>query len=394
MESWNNWVITQFTQIVNKRVKHIKITHDSRLFVTSNQLKWLNFTSNDYLTITKNHEIASSTIEAIKTYGIGSTGAPTMSGYTLEHQLLADKMAKWLGFDNCLLFSSGYQMNATILKPLINKKTMVWLDRHSHASLIDGVLLSQAKFSTFTPNTLTKILHQIPKMLDWRHLIVTEGTFSMDGSCTYLSDLIKLKQQYPDNILLVVDDAHGIGALGTNGHGTLEQFNLSVKDADLLLGTFSKSFASHGGFVCASKNLINYLSQTVRGNLFSTSIPPCIAAASMASLEIIKSAQGVKLRQQLFENIAYFKNLCNTHGLDVYNAKSNISPIQLLVFNDEMQVKSIAAQLITHNILVGKILYPTVKKSAPRIRISLTAAHTQENITILCETLKNSIHSL
>ncbi|HLX54099.1 MAG TPA: pyridoxal phosphate-dependent aminotransferase family protein, partial [Aquella sp.] len=256
----------------------------------------------------------------------------------------------------------------------------VWMDRRCHASHIDGIMLAKAKFVTFNENNIDEIIFKITDQPNKRHLILSEGCFSMDGTCSYWKKLIQLKQSNPERILLIIDDAHGIGALGSNGHGTLEQIGLNLQQIDPLIGTFGKAFGTHGGFICGRAKFIDYLQQSVRTQIYSTNIPPGIAAASRESLTIIKFSEGQILRKHLVENINYFKQLAHASGLNLTNHKTNQSPIQLLVYDNEQKVARIHNYLLGQNIFVGKIFYPTVPKEKPRLRISINIKHKKSDL--------------
>ena len=384
MYNWDNFIQTRLAQIALPRQTRSKIQNDPRLLIEKDSTH-LNFISNDYLGLSNNLQIKNALIESASQYGIGSTGAPTLSGYSAEHGNLAQALATWLGYAKCMLFNSGYQLNLGIFAQLCDDNTTIWLDKNCHASHIDGILLSKCKFHTFTPRTLDDTLQQIRGQPTRRHIVLSEGTFSMDGTSTYLNKLIQLRIESAHNTLLIIDDAHGVAALGESGLGTLEQLGFKHQFVDLFIGTLGKAFASHGGFVCGSSQLIDYLQQSVRSWLFSTCLPPCIAKASLTSLEIITSSIGVGLRQNLKQNIKYFQELSTEYGLNLHHVNTNISPIQLLVFTDEDNVKNLFDQLYQSGVLVGRMLYPTVAKSAPRIRISLTASHTKQDIQLLCK---------
>jgi 8-amino-7-oxononanoate synthase len=390
MQSWNEWFDNQHNCLSQSRIRRSKIQYDQRFFIDNNS-SYLNLISNDYLDLANHLALTTALNQASNIFGVGSTGAPTLSGYTIEHKKLSINMASWLGFDKCLLFNSGYQLNVGLYNQLVDKDTIIWLDKNYHASHIDGILLSGARFNTFTPYTLDNTILKIKHKPNSRHIIVTEGSFSMDGTCTYLASLIHLKSESPENILLIIDDAHGIGALGQNGFGTLEQLGLSYQHVDLLIGTFSKAFASHGGFICGAKYMIEYLTQTVRSQIFSTYLPACIAAASNASLAVITSIEGQQLRNKLANNISQFQLTGKKYNLPVANLPCNISPIQVLIFNNETQVKYLSQQLLDNGILAGNIFHPTVKKSEPRIRISLTSSITNTDIEAICYTLYKHI---
>lgn len=390
MNSWDDIIANRLDKIDHKRECRAKIIGDSRHLVLSNT-SYLNWTSFNYLSLSNHPVVVDALVKASLNYGISSTAAPTLCGYSNEHEKLAIELAAWLGYEKCLLFTSGYQIAVGLFSQLADTNTTIWLDKNCHASHIDGILLSKAKFVTFTPETLNHVILQIKSQPTRLHIILTEATFSMDGTCSYLPQLIALKNDCREHILLIIDDAHGLGALGGNGLGTLEQLNLEHANIDLLIGTLGKSFASHGGFIAGSSLIINYLQQTVRSFLYSTCLPAGIAAASRASLDIIKSAEGIKLRQRLAQNIVHFNELSRFYNLPVYRQDLNMSAIQLLVFDDEAIVKKIANQLLEQGILCGCIVYPTVAKSLPRIRISINAGHLVEDIEQLCYSLSKAV---
>jgi 8-amino-7-oxononanoate synthase len=428
---WNEWISEQYSSLATIRTKHAKLNnHDPRLLNINNQI-YLNFISNDYLGLSTHPKLIEALSVTAKTYGVGSTGAATLSGYTDIQEQLQIELADWLKFDQCLIFNSGYQLDVTLYSQLADAHTIIWLDKRCHASHIDGIRLAKmvthAKFSTFHPDTIDdviqKITSQIKNQPNIRHIILSEGIFSMDGTCTYLEKLINLRK-ISHNVLLIIDDAHGIGAIGANGYGSLELFinkvnSLGIVDninhVDLLIGTMGKTFGTHGGFICGQRNVIDYLAQVVRGQLFTTCLPPAILAASRQSLKIIKSNEGHDLRARLAHNISLFKQLCKEYNLPQLNSSTNISPIQLLYLESENQqhhpqydlgpigidgfhttdryntyIKNITKQLINSGIYVGMMCYPTVAKNMPRIRVSLNAAHTNDDITHLCKTIVNA----
>lgn len=379
MDSWLSFIQDREAQLTTTRIRIPKTEAHNRYLVTD-QGNLLNFVSNDYLGLSTNKQIIESFVTACNRYGLGSTGAPSLSGYSEEHMILAEHMATWLDYNKCLLFSSGYQLNLGLFSQLTDNETHIWLDKNCHASHIDGILLSRCKFTTFNTNNIDQITTKIKNTPNYRHLILSEGGFSMDGTCDYWHKLIQLKSSNPKNILLVIDDAHGIGALGNHGHGTLEQLNLDHKQVDLMIGTFGKAFGTHGGFICGNTAIINYLQQTVRSQIFSTNLPPAIAAASKMSLQIISSTEGQQLRLNLAKNIAYFKETALSAKLNLTNYSKNNSPIQLLVHNNQESIIKAYHHLLNNNIIVGRILYPTVAKDTPRIRISINAHHTHDDL--------------
>ena len=387
MAKWSDYISKQYESLLVLRPRIPRLYGNARYLTTKNK-KHLNFISNDYLGLSTNKAIIEAFNQATNLYGLGSTGAPSLSGYTEEHYLLSNEIASWLGFNRCLLFNSGFQLNVGIYSQLVDSNTMLWLDRNCHASHIDGILLSKAKFSSFNDANIDSMIDKIKLQPEKRHLILTEGSFSMDGTCSYLNKLLQLKKTSPDNILLVIDDAHGVGGLGENGFGTLEQLGLQTNAVDLFIGTFGKAFGTHGGFICGNENLIEYLQQSVRSQIYSTNLPPSIAAATRKSLEIIKSDEGNALRKRLASNISYFSSLTDRHSAKFTNHQNGIynqSPIQLLTFCNSNKLDVIHTKLSDNNILVGKIKYPTVPKDKPRLRISLNALHINQDLDFLLE---------
>ncbi|MDQ5920019.1 MAG: putative 8-amino-7-oxononanoate synthase [Pseudomonadota bacterium] len=398
MLNWTEFFIEQNKKLIISRPRIAKTGGNSRHILINNSQnspqQLVNFVSNDYLGLSTNHAVSKTLYKACKSYGVGSSGAPSLGGYSQEHQLLAQEMAQYLGFERCLLFSSGYQLNVSLFSQLTDNNTHIWLDKNCHASHIDGIILAKAKFSTFNASSIEQMSNKISQQNHLRHLILSEGTFSMDGSCNYWDKLIELKRAHLNlnNIFLVIDDAHGIGALGNKGHGTLEQLGLGFQHIDLLIGTFGKTFGTHGGFVCGSSDIIDYLQQSVRSQIFSTALPPVIAKASRQSLAIINSSQGTKLRVSLVNKIKHFQKLAADAGLNLYNYPLNQSPIQLLIYSDEQIVIKIHQYLLENDFLVGRMLHPTVPKDKPRLRISLNIRHTKSDVERLINLISQTIY--
>lgn len=390
MQTWEQLIGNAYEQIPNKRVRLLRHSMNANQVQISNNL-FYNYQSNDYLGLSNHCLIKDVMINTLNGYGIGSTGAPSLGGYTDLHEKLRLELANWLRFDDAVLFSSGYQMNISLFSQLVNEQVHVWLDRNCHASHIDGVLLSRAKFTRFNAENIKQIHEKIISN-DLLHLIITEGIYSMDGTNKDLPLLFALKKEFPERVLLVVDDAHGIGCVGNNGYGAVEYLGLDFKYCDIFLGTFGKAFGSHGGFLCANYQIVQYLQDSVRSQIFSTNLPPAIISASHKALEIIKSSDGNILRGHLQDNIQYFKNEMVNYGYQTYINKDNNSPIQLIIFDDVERVTNIYQGLYEKKILVGKIMYPTVPLQSPRIRISLNIYHSQQDIRFLITSIYNILN--
>lgn len=390
LNSWDNFIYKQTLQINNRRALLLRMPLMNGWTLVENK-SYLDFQNNDYLGLSHHHQLIANLQTAADNYGVGSTGAPTLGGYTQEHQRLTQELAQWLNYQQCLIFNSGYQMNVSIFSALTDMNTQIWLDRNCHASHIDGVLLSKAKFTRFDSHNICEMRQKIQSS-DKRQLIISEGCYSMDGSNSGLLELIKLKKLMPDKILLIIDDAHGLATLGNDGRGSLEQLVGNHQYCDILLGTFGKAFGSHGGFLCTTQLIADYLRHTVRSQIFSTSLPPAIIAASRAALQIIRGSLGKQLRAKLKHNVEYFKACAANQGLNLYSAQQNNSPIQLITFNDSQSMEIVYNKLFNNNILVGKIKHPTVPKNSPRIRISLSTNHSETNIELLIRQLATAIN--
>jgi 8-amino-7-oxononanoate synthase len=386
MTKWQAWLQQQTNNLTTVRKRLVKTGGNCRWLLIEAQPK-LNFISNDYLGLSSDQRLIEALFQASKQYGVGSTGAATLSGYSQEHKLLAAEMAQWLGRERCLLFNSGYQLNVSLLAALVDSNTYIWLDAKCHASHFAGVRLARARFSRFTTEELAQLATKIKQHTYLRQIIISEGCCSMDGSNSYLAQLLQIKQAHPENILLIIDDAHGFGTLGKQGHGSLSSMGIDLTKVDLLIGTFGKAFGAHGGFIAGIQQLIDYLQQTVTGQIYSTTLPPAIVAAARAALAIIKSAEGSHLRAKLAANIKYFQHLALKRGLILDNWRSNLSPIQLISFNGAEKLQQVHQKLYDRNLLVGKMLYPTVPKATPRLRISLNVLHQPTDLHYLVDSL-------
>lgn len=363
-------------EVIRNRIS--KTVYNPRLLITEKQ-ELINFVSNDYLGLNNHPYILESLLKNKFPTGFGSTSAVTLCGYSHLHETLENKLASFLGYESCLLFPSGYQLNVGLYSAFKNSNAIIWFDRNIHASHVDGILLSKIKFYSFNQNEINIIFEKIKNMPNNLHIIVTEGVFSMDGLCNYLQELVNIKEQNKKNVLLVIDDAHGFGVLGSNGLGALEYYNLLNK-FDVFIGTFGKALSASGAFVCAKKNIINYFAQVIRSYLFTTAISPIMVEVVLSSLDLIVGEYGKKERDKLDNNIKFFKELANKNKINTLNIDSNTSQIQLIMFDSEELMLKMHKLLFDNKIYTGKILYPTVSKGMPRLRISINSIHTKEDI--------------
>jgi glycine C-acetyltransferase len=361
------------------------------------------FNSNDYLGLRFSPELKEAEHNASQQYGTGPGAVRFISGSLKVHRDLEKALAKFHGRDDAMVFSSAFATNLAVLFSLIvgqakdsvvTNEVLVISDELNHRSIIDGIRIAnhpkemRQVFKHMDAQDLARILQEgVGKFK--RALIVTDGIFSMLGE---YQDLGKLRQvvdefdaQYEQGVLLVVDDAHGIGAFGETGRGTEE---VSGGDADVLIGTMGKAFGADGGYVTANQSVINYLREAAATYIYSNSISPGTAGAALASVDFMDSEAGQELLEQSRANVQLFKQLMNDAGY-VFAADS-VHPIQPLLIGDAGKAKALTKALFEAGILVTTISYPVVAAGKDEIRVQISAAHTQEDIEYFVEACKTA----
>jgi len=350
------------------------------IYLQINNQKVLNFCSNDYLGLANNEQIVTAFKCAADKYGVGSGSAHLVCGHSREHQSLAEELAEFTGRERVLLFSTGYMANLGAIAGLMSKGGVVYEDKLNHASLLDGGLLSGATFKRYLHNDMQNLKTKIRGEQSKPSMIVTDGVFSMDGDLAKLPELALLAQQ--QNSLLLVDDAHGLGVLGASGAGIVEHYQLSPKDVPLLVGTFGKAFGTSGAFVAGSELMIESLIQKARTYIYTTALPPAIAAATCVSLQLIQ--QESWRRDKLQALVARFRAGIEQIGLTLMPSESAIQPI--LVGDSETAVR-ISDYLLQQGVLVTAIRPPTVAKGSSRLRVTFSAHHTEQQVDQLLAVL-------
>ena len=345
------------------------------------------FCSNDYLGLASHPSVVESFKKGAENFGVGSGASHLVYGHSYEHQALEEELAVFTQRPRALLFSTGYMANlGTILALTDNKNDHIFEDRLNHASLIDGGIASKAKCSRYRHSDTADLLNRI-KGVNGRKLIVTDGVFSMDGDLAVLPDLVKVCQK--EQGWLMVDDAHGFGVMGNNGGGLAEHFSLSVEELPILVGTLGKAFGTFGAFVAGSEALIETLIQYARTYIYTTALPPAVASATRVSLKILQ--QETWRREKLASLIARFRSGAETLGLELMKSTTPIQPI--LLHDDELAIK-VGDRLRENGFLVGAIRRPTVPIKSARLRITLSAKHTEEEIDALLDTLSGILTDL
>jgi 8-amino-7-oxononanoate synthase len=343
--------------------------------VTWQGRKLVNFSSNDYLGLAQHPKLKAAAISATEEFGAGAGAARLICGTLPTHRQLEQTIAKFKRTAAALSFGSGYAAAVGTICTLVGKEDVVIVDKLAHASLIDGARLSGAKLRAFHHNDV----EDLRRILQWarelravqretRILVVTESVFSMDGDCAPLREIVEVKDEF--GAWLMLDEAHALGVLG---RGLAEQLGIANR-IEAQMGTLGKAVGSAGGFIAGSKVLIDHLVNSARSFIFSTAPGPAAVAAARAGLELIASEEGEQLRQRLMENV---KRVSNT----------NVTAIVPIVLGDEQRALAAAEELKDAGFLVPAIRFPTVARGKARLRVTLSAAHTPEQIERLVAAL-------
>ncbi len=345
---------------------------------------YLNFASNDYLGLSSSEEIKNALLDGIQKYGAGTGASPLVTGFSPAHEELTEFIKDFTGKEAVLLFSTGFSANQTLIKAFRNLHADLVLDRLTHASMQDASFKYDKLFRFKHNDTahLEVVLNKTEKPV-----IATEGIFSMDGDNAPLKEIVALKNKY--KAPLIVDDAHGFGVSGPKGLGTIPASGLSFKDTDVLMCTLSKAVGLSGAFIASDKDFISYLINTSREYIYSTMAPAHLAYAAKKSLELIQSSTGEALRSHLQDLIQRFKK--GIQSLDASLTTESHSAIQPILLGSTEKLLRVSEELKAQGIWCGAIRPPTVPQGTSRLRITLTAAHSTEDIDRLINALGNSL---
>lgn len=337
--------------------------------------KLLNFCSNDYLGLASDARVRAAFKQGIDDWGVGSGAAHLVCGHSKPHRELEQAMADFTGRPRCLLFSSGYAANIGVINGLLSVGDRVFEDRLNHASLLDGGWISRAEFQWFEHGDVDSLLTQLKSCsgIPGRKMIVSDGTFSMDGVLCPLKEIVRLGQQH--QAWIMIDDAHGFGVHGVQGCGIVDPDQYGIDDVQILMGTLGKAFGTHGAFVAGSEELIETLIQKARTYIFSTALPPSIAVATLTSLEILRGEEW--RRERLRNHVQRFRRGAEQIGLSVMPSDS---PIQPMLVGTEIAALTLSAHLEELGLLVMPIRPPSVPDGTSRLRITLTAGHSEEDV--------------
>ena len=342
--------------------------------------EYINFASNDYLGLAGHTYIKEKAKNAIDFYGFGAGASRLLGGGCALHKELEERTALFKCTEASLVFNSGYAANAGILPSIADKDFTIFSDELNHASIIDGCRLSGAKLYIYRHKDLSHLGELIEKGSSGKKLVITDTVFSMDGDIAPLKGIYEICRN--NGALLYIDDAHGTGVLG-NGKGALSHFQIRPEPWIIQMGTFSKALGSYGAFVAGASAVIQWILNTARSFVFSTALPPCIVAGSLAGLELVEHDSGPLLK--LRSNREKLANGLSALGFDIMGSETPIIPIKTGTIKDTLRI---SRRLFEKGIYAPAIRPPTVK--TPRIRITVTAAHTDEDIERLIEALKKA----
>jgi len=328
--------------------------------------------SNNYLGLTTHPKVREAAIEAIRRFGTSCTGSRFLNGTLAMHEQLESELAEWVGMEAALVFSTGMQTNLGTISSLVGRDDVVVMDKEDHASIVDGARLGYGKIERYRHNDLEhleKVLKSIPETAG--SLLVVDGLYSMEGDLAPIPDLAKIAKKYGTRFM--VDDAHGMGVLG-KGHGTVAHFN-ATKDVDLIMSTFSKSFASLGGFIAGDEDTVHFIKHNARSLIFSASMPPANTAAALAALQVMRDEP--ERCQHVCDIAEYMRKGYKRLGFDIGKSETPVIPI---IIGDDGMTFMFWKLLFENGVFVNPVISPAVSQGHQLLRTSYMATHTYEQM--------------
>ncbi len=357
------------------------ISSEQNTEVLMNGKKVLMFGSNSYMGLTNHPKVIEAAVEATRKYGTGLAGSPFLNGTLDIHKELEAKIANYVGKEDAMIYSTGFGVNLGVVSTLTGREDYIILDEQDHASIIEGRRLSFSNYLKYRHNDMTSLETQLKKCdPDKVKLIVTDGVFSMEGDVANLPEIVRLAKQY--NATVMVDEAHGIGVFGKGGRGTCNHFEVT-DDVDLIMGTFSKSFASLGGFIATDKVITNFLRHHSRSYIFTASITPASTAAASAALDIMLAEP--ERQEHLWKLTNYALENFREMGCEIGHTSTPIIP---LFIRDDYKTFRVTRDLLDEGVFVNPVVSPAVAPHDTLIRYSLMATHTKEQVTRSLEAIE------
>jgi glycine C-acetyltransferase len=367
---------------------HLRVLDDEQAPVcTFDGKKVINLASNNYLGLTTHPKLREAALEATRKYGVGSGAVRTIAGTMKIHMQLEEKIARFKDVEACVVFQSGFAANAGTVSAVLGKDDFIISDKLNHASIIDGARLSRAKILVFEHKDIGDAESKLASIKDQpgKKLLISDGVFSMDGDIGPLPALCDLAEKY--GAIMMVDDAHASGVLGRNGRGTIDHFKVHGR-VDIQVGTLSKAIGALGGYVCGSRDLIEFLYHRARPFLFSTSHPPSVAATCIAAFEVLEQEPG--RIDKLWENTRFWKKELGLLGFDIggNTTPASETPITPIIIGDGKLTMDFSRELFKEGVMGTGIAFPTVPEGKARIRTIMTATHAREELDEALATLK------
>jgi glycine C-acetyltransferase len=349
--------------------------------------KVINLASNNYLGLTTHPKLREAALAATRKYGVGSGAVRTIAGTMKIHMELEEKIARFKSVEACVVFQSGFAANAGTVSAVLGKEDFIISDQLNHASIIDGARLSRAKILVFEHKNIAQAEERLASIKDQpgKRLLISDGVFSMDGDIGPLPALCDLAEKY--GAIMMVDDAHASGVLGRNGRGTMDHFKVHGR-VDIQVGTLSKAIGALGGYVCGTRDFIDFLYHRARPFLFSTSHPPSVAATCIAAFDVLENEP--ERIDKLWENTRFWKRELGLLGFDIGGKTTPASetPITPIIIGDGKLTMDFSRELFEEGVLGTGIAFPTVPEGKARIRTIMTATHTQDELQQALQVLK------
>lgn len=360
---------------------------NTEVYVQGHEGKVLMFGSNSYLGLTNDPRLKEAAKRAIDKYGTGCAGSPFLNGTLDIHVQLQDELAEFLGKDGVMLFSAGFLANSGVIPDVVGRGDYLFYDERVHASIMEGKLITFANTQKYKHNDMADLERVLAKApLEAAKLVVTDGVFSMEGDVAHVDKMVDICNKY--NATLMVDEAHGLGVFGREGRGTCDHFG-KLKDVELVMGTFSKSLASVGGFIASDKETINWMKHSVRPYIFTASITPASTASVLEALHIMRSEPERNIA--LWDNQRYAFKAFKDLGFEIGNTETPIIP---LFIRDNIKTFTITHDLLEDGVFVTPVIAPAVPNDETLIRVALMATHTHEQIDIAVEKIHKAFKKL
>ncbi|HLF17592.1 MAG TPA: 8-amino-7-oxononanoate synthase [Candidatus Omnitrophota bacterium] len=358
-------------QGLKRQMRLVKGGQGRRIMIDGKEA--LNFCSNNYLGLADDERLQRAAIASMKEEGFGAGASRLVCGNMGSHRLLEKKLAAMKGTEDCLVFSTGYMANVGIIASLFGREDIIFSDRLNHASIIDGILLSQAEFKRYPHRDMEALEAMLKEAAGYKKkAIITDSVFSMDGDIAPLDIIVRLAKKH--DCLVMVDEAHAFGVMGEKGKGLAEHFGVE-RSIDIQMGTLSKAAGSFGAYCCGSKELISYFINKARSFIYTTGMPPSVAAASLKAVEIIEAEP--ELRSKLWMNTNYIREGLQKLGFDTMNSETPIIPV---LIKDTALTVQFSETLLEEGIFISAIRPPTVPANGARLRLTVTSKHTQADL--------------